>query len=79
MKRDQIVKIYSIIVFLLCMCVPWAATRTNGYGMSIYQDHGYSFVWNPPQISSQVDKARLIIPLVGVTALFGAAWYRSKE
>lgn len=73
-KRKQIARIYSVLVFILCIYVPWGWFGANGH-----RDHGYSFVWDPPQISSQVDKARLIIPLVGLTALFGVAWYQSKE
>ena len=79
MKKKWIVRIYSVLIFALCMYVPWAAMGTNGYGASIYQNHGYSFIWSPPKEYSQIDKTKLLLPLLGLTALFGVAWYQSKE
>jgi hypothetical protein len=81
-KRNIII-VYCIGLALVCTFVPWKA-EYQGVKASM----GYSAIWSPPKVSpydpgfyafSSVDFSRVILEIIGLTALAAIAIVSTKN
>lgn len=66
-RKNIVLGIYAVIIFSMCLFVPYKF-RSGEFG-------GYSFLWSPPDSCRiQIDIARLILSMMAVTVLSAIAF-----
>jgi len=69
--KKIIMSAYCVAIAFVCVYVPWKQSL-----QSIRLSIGYSLIWSPPNMSS-VDIERVIVEIIGISALGGLAFYLS--
>lgn len=73
--KKVIIIAYCLTIVLACIFVPWKAEIQGSYysrGVTISLQ--YSFIWSPPAKGiAVVDFQRVVLEIVGITALSGLA------
>lgn len=73
--KKVIIIAYCLAIVLACIYVPWKAEiQGSYYSRGITISLQYSFIWSPPAKGmAVVDFQRVVLEIVGITALSGLA------
>ena len=72
--KKIIIAAYFLAIIFACIYVPWKAEIQGSYLQVSSVSLRYSFIWSPPvQGMAVVDFQRVVLEIVGITALFGLA------
>ncbi len=63
---------YCALFLSILLYVPWKVEVKSSI-LTVKRTSGYAFLWNPPHRLARIDKEKILLELVIVTALLSAA------